>query len=91
MTEGWCTSKKLDSKCIRFGVKLSTHHQCRDDFVCHFFDSDHISTGLRVDDAFFFLPAHHDGFLPVSYAAHPFLLALSGQSGVGVGSDHGGD
>lgn len=74
-----------------FAIKLMAYHQCRDDFVGHLFDSDHVSAGLWVDDAFFFLPTHHDGFLPVSDAAHPLLLALRGQSGVWVGSDHGWD
>lgn len=72
-------------------IKLIAYHQCRDDFVGHLFDSDHVSAGLRVDDAFFFLPTHHDGFLPMSDAAHPLLLALRSQSGVWVGSDHGWD
>lgn len=74
-----------------FPVKVSAHHQRGDNLVGHLLDSDHITAGLRVDDAFFFLPAHHDGFLPVGDAAHPLLLALRGQSGVGVGGDHGWD
>lgn len=67
------------------------HHQRGDDFVGHLFDGDHVSAGLRVDDALLFLPAHHDGLLAVGDAAHPLLLALRGQGGVGVGRDHGGD
>lgn len=82
---------KLDWKYVCITAELSAHHQRRDDFVGHLFDGDHVSAGLRVDDAFFFLPAHHDGFLPMSDAAHPLLLALRSQSGVGVGGDHGWD
>jgi len=89
MTESRSTPQRL-KLCLIY-VKLNTHHQGRDDFISHFFDSDHISAGLRVDDALLFLPAHHYGFLPMSYAAHPFLLALRGQSGVWVGGDHGWD
>lgn len=70
-------------------MKPSTYHERWDDFVGHLFDSDHISAGLGVDNALFFLPAHHDGFLSVSYAAHPLLLTLRGKSGVRVGGDHG--
>lgn len=67
------------------------HHQRGDDFVGHLLDGDHVSAGLRVDDALLLLPAHHDGLLAVSNAAHPLLLALRGQRGVGVGGDHGRD
>lgn len=77
--------------CSKYVCISVTHHQRRDDFVRHLFHCDHISAGLGVDDAFFFLPSHHDGFLPVSNAAHPLLFALCSQSGVGIGGDHGWD
>lgn len=90
MTEGWFTPQKLDRKMCENRIP-GTHHQCRDDFIGHLLAGDHISAGLRVDDAFFFLPTHHDGLLTVGYAAHPLFLTLRGQSGVGVGGDHGWD
>lgn len=60
-----------------------------DDFITDLLDRNHVAAGLRVDDALFLLPAHHDGFLTVGRAAHLLLFALRGQRGVGVGRYHG--
>lgn len=67
----------------------ASYLQGGDDFIAHFLDRNHVAAGLRVDDAFLLLPAHHDGFLTMGCAAHLLLFALRGQRGVGIGRDHG--
>lgn len=63
--------------------------QGRNDFIPNFFDRNHVATHLRIYDALLFFPAYHDGFLTMCRAAHFLLFTLRGQSGVGVGDDHG--
>lgn len=67
----------------------ASYLQGGDDFIAHLLDRNHVAAGLRVDDAFLLLPAHHDGFLTMGCAAHLLLFTLRGQRGVGVGRDHG--
>lgn len=69
----------------------TSYLQGGDDFIAHLLDRNHIAAGLRVDDAFLFLPAYHDGLLTMRRAAHLLFFTLRGQRGVGVGCDHGRD
>lgn len=73
----------------RQALSWASHLQSGDDFIPHLLDRHHIAAGLRVDDAFLFLPAHHDGSLTVGCAAHLLLFTLRSQRGVGVRCDHG--
>lgn len=74
------------------GLGWGTHLQRGDDLITIVFGGDGVPHDtVRVDDRVPLLPADDDGSLTPCRAVQLLRMALDGDGGVGVGSNHGRD